>query len=96
MLGAGRLFDFDATALLPRFASLRLVDADPLCKSAWDAKIDKPFEPVFTDISGCIDEWLVQLRQLPGSPAWAETLEFIRSRHEPATPTTRLRALSFL
>ncbi|MFN7920852.1 MAG: hypothetical protein U0Q16_12190 [Bryobacteraceae bacterium] len=75
VLGAGRLLDFAADSLAPRFEQLRLVDADRSCESSWRG-LGKPVEPVFTDISGCIDRWAASLGMLRGS--WQETLDAIR------------------
>lgn len=79
VLGAGRLLDFDGEAMLPRFEGFRLVDADPLCRPVWGSRITKPFEAVFTDVSGCIDDWVSQLPlRIPRGAPWAETLDLIR------------------
>lgn len=80
VLGAGRLLDFNRTVLLPRFANLQLVDADPVCRSVWK-DVPKPIEPVCVDISGCIDKWIASLKQL--RKPWAETLEVIRGKRAP-------------
>lgn len=79
VLGAGRLLDFDASAMLGRFDRFRFVDADPLCRAAWDSRITKPFEAVFTDVSGCIDEWVARIpSRVPPGASWDETSEIIR------------------
>ncbi len=84
VLGAGRLLDFDASVMLERFDRFRLVDADPLCRSAWDSRITKPFESVFTDVSGCIDDWVAGLPfRIPRGASWGETLDIIRGYDDP-------------
>ena len=75
VLGAGRLLDFNGPALMPKFAKLRLVDADPLCAAAW-RKLQKPVEAVCTDISGCLGTWLKNLKH--GHRNWLEMLDSIR------------------
>jgi hypothetical protein len=84
VLGAGRLLDFDAEAMLGRFDRFRLVDADPLCRAVWDSRMTKPFEAVFTDVSGCIDEWAARLpRQIERGTSLVETLDLIRGFCDP-------------
>jgi hypothetical protein len=96
VLGAGRLFDFES-GLASRFDSLRLVDADPLCRGAWD-QLDRPVEPVLTDVSSCIDQWTADLESL--RLPWAETLDVIRRHSEPvpaySQPTDALLSLNLL
>jgi hypothetical protein len=80
VLGAGRLLDLNSIDLLPRFQKLRLVDADPLCLAAWK-NLPKPVDPVFTDISLCLDGWLRALRQV--REPWPATLDIIRKHRAP-------------
>ena len=77
VLGAGRLFDFNRQTLLPRFRKLRLVDAGPLCQTAWK-DLPGPVEAICVDISNCLAEWITELRtvKLP----WEETLDVVRKR----------------
>ncbi len=80
VLGAGRLLDFNRTALLPRFANLRLVDADPLCQTVWK-DLHKPLKAVCTDITGCLDSWLSALHRV--RKPWPTTLNVIRDQSTP-------------
>ncbi len=82
VLGAGRMIDFNRTVLVPRFQRFRLVDADPLCRYAWE-KFPKPVKPVRADISGCVDKWLAEMRRGKKRP-WKETLAGIRKRRAQA------------
>jgi hypothetical protein len=96
VLGAGRLFDFNRQALLPRFRKLRLVDADPLCQAFWKG-LPVPIEMLCLDISNCLADWINELRtaKLP----WEETLSFIRQRRpRPAygAPVDALLSLNVL
>ena len=76
VLGAGRLLDFNGPALLPRFAHLRLVDADPLCLPYWK-KLKKLSDAICLDISACLDDWIAELRKTPAN--WHDMLQTIRS-----------------
>lgn len=76
VLGAGRLLDFNRSALLPGFANLRLVDADPLCERFW-RDLKKPLDAVRVDMTGCLEAWFAGLSGL--RLAWPDTLEFVRS-----------------
>ncbi len=80
VLGAGRLLDFNRLALLPRFAKLRLVDADPVCQALWKG-VPKLYEAVCLDITGCLDQWMRTLRGT-GKP-WQQTLQIIRNQRAP-------------
>jgi len=76
VLGAGPLFDFNAAALSPRVESFRLVDANPLCIDHWK-RLEKPVEPVITDITNCLEVWLKTLEETGGS--WSELLSKIKN-----------------
>jgi len=98
VLGAGRLLDFNRSALLPRFAHLRLVDADPLCPPIW-RNIAKPVGAVCADVSGCLDPWIAGLDRI--REPWLRTLAVIRAHGVPAraaycVPTDALLSLNIL
>jgi hypothetical protein len=76
VLGAGPLFDFNSAALSPRVERFRLVDANPLCVDHWK-HLEKPVEPVITDITNSLEAWLQTLERPSGS--WNETLSQIKS-----------------
>jgi hypothetical protein len=80
VLGAGRLLDFNRLALLPHFAKLRLVDADPVCQALWK-DVPKLSEAVCIDITGYLDQWMRTLRATV--KPWQQTLQIIREQRAP-------------
>jgi hypothetical protein len=76
VLGAGPLLDFNAAALSPRVERFRLVDANPLCVDHWK-RLEKPVEPLITDITNCLEVWLQALEGTGGS--WSEVLSEIKN-----------------
>jgi len=98
VLGAGRLLDFNRSAIPPRFTNLRLVDADPLCPPIWRS-IAKPVEAVCADVSGCLNRWIAELNRI--RKPWPETLAAIREHRVPSraayrAPTDALLSLNIL
>jgi len=96
VLGAGPLLDFNAAALSPKFSSFRLVDANPLLMSGW-SRLNKPVEPVITDITNCLANWRQTVKDFRG--AWPETLNLIRElKSAPAysAPSDALLSLNIL
>lgn len=90
MLGAGRLYDFDATTLPPRFRRLLLFDADPSCAPAWRKQIPGTVEiaPRIGDLTGCLTRWQRVLSA--NRTGWTETLQFaagiVQPPNDHATP----------
>jgi hypothetical protein len=96
VLGAGPLLDLNTAALSKHFASFRLVDANPLAAESWTS-VNKPVEPVITDITNCLGLWRPTVKQFRG--AWPETLKVIREvAAAPAysAPTDALLSLNIL
>jgi len=75
VLGAGPLLDFNTAALSAKFDSFRFVDANPLAEEGW-GRVNKPVEPVITDITNCLAKWCQTVKQFRGT--WPETLNAIR------------------
>jgi hypothetical protein len=93
VLGAGRLLDFNRSAIPPRFANLRLVDADPLCPPIW-RNLAKPVEAVCADVSGCLNRWIAELNLI--REPWPKTLAAIRGHRVPAHAAYRAPADALL
>ncbi len=89
VLGAGPLLDLNASALSARFGLFRLVDANPMVTTRW-ATLNKPVEPVITDITNCLGPWSHHLRRFRGT--WNETLNAIRDLAQ--TPAAAYSAAS--
>lgn len=83
VLGAGALRDFNSNALAPRFKRFRLVDANPLVTNVW-GRLNKPVEPVVTDISCCIHTWCQAIQQYQGT--WEQTMGCLRELGASAVP----------
>ncbi len=83
VLGAGPLLDLNLAALSPRFQSFRFVDANPLLVSGW-GRVNKPVEPVITDITHCLADWCTRIQRFRGS--WEQTLTMIRDLAEVPVP----------
>ena len=93
VLGAGRLLDFNRLALLPRFAKLRLVDADPLCLPLWK-DVPKWAEAVCVDSTGCLEPWIQTLRH--SRKPWEEMLQIIREQRAPLEVAYRAEGSALL
>jgi len=75
VLGAGPLLDLNTAALAQKFAAFRFVDANPLAAAGWGC-VNKPVEPVITDITNCLVHWCQTVKNFRGT--WPETLKVIR------------------
>ena len=93
VLGAGRLLDFNRMALLPHFAKLRLVDADPLCPPIWK-DVPKLAESVCVDITGCLPDWIETISH--ARKPWQETLQMIREQRAPVDVAYRAKGDALL
>jgi hypothetical protein len=74
VLGAGPLFDFNTPVLCSHFRSFRMVDANPLLTQYW-GRLGVPVEPVLTDITGCVEDWLSAVRTSRGD--WRQIMSLI-------------------
>ncbi len=83
VLGAGRLYDIDVSALCHHYRDIFLYDADPSCFRSW-RKVARRFPSVhgrILDLTGCLDIWTAQLEtffRTQASPDQNRLASFLR------------------